>query len=493
MIDELFLATEDAAPATQKKSKAPLAVESQNGTETIVKKPKSSKDAAEKKQKVSKDENPVTKKSKAIAQEENDEEIESSDDEQIDDQTEALLKGFESEEDDMDGGEGEVYKDGEPIPEPEITKSTRKKLRKAAEKAAAQTAAGQPGVVYVGRIPHGFYESEMRKYFEQFGKIKRLRLSRNRKTGASKHFAFVEFELGEVADIVSKTMDNYILFGHILKCKLVPQDQVHEKMWEGSNKRFKKVPWNKMEGRKLAQGATEAQWEKRTATEIARREAKQEKMKEIGYTFEAPKLKSAKDVPKTKRQSLILAVEADASDDEPKAIEVSKTEESAPVVEKSKKSGKKAAIETLVIEETSTPAEEPAKKQKKGKKSVAKPEVAEPVVEDVAEPEEAKPLKKGKKATKSAEKIEATAEEPAPVVEKIEPVKKGKKAKKTAEVVEAATEEPAPAVEKVEPKKKAKAKKAEAAVDTPEPVTENVEEPAKTKKAKKAKKAVVTA
>lgn len=30
-------------------------------------------------------------------------------------------------------------------------------------------------------IPHGFYEKEMYKYFSQFGKVMRLRLSKNRK------------------------------------------------------------------------------------------------------------------------------------------------------------------------------------------------------------------------------------------------------------------------------------------------------------------------
>jgi nucleolar protein 15 len=37
------------------------------------------------------------------------------------------------------------------------------------------------GVIYIGRIPHGFYEEQMRGFFEQFGEITRLRLSRNKK------------------------------------------------------------------------------------------------------------------------------------------------------------------------------------------------------------------------------------------------------------------------------------------------------------------------
>lgn len=36
------------------------------------------------------------------------------------------------------------------------------------------------GTVYLGRIPKGFYEEEMRSYFSQFGEVTRLRLSRNK-------------------------------------------------------------------------------------------------------------------------------------------------------------------------------------------------------------------------------------------------------------------------------------------------------------------------
>ncbi|KAF9609023.1 hypothetical protein IFM89_012463, partial [Coptis chinensis] len=48
-------------------------------------------------------------------------------------------------------------------------------------------------VLYIGRIPHGFYETEMREFFKQFGDIKNLRIARSKKTGKSKHFGFIEF------------------------------------------------------------------------------------------------------------------------------------------------------------------------------------------------------------------------------------------------------------------------------------------------------------
>lgn len=37
------------------------------------------------------------------------------------------------------------------------------------------------GVISLGRIPHGFYEDEMKRYFSQFGTVTRLKLYRSKK------------------------------------------------------------------------------------------------------------------------------------------------------------------------------------------------------------------------------------------------------------------------------------------------------------------------
>lgn len=66
-------------------------------------------------------------------------------------------------------------------------------------------------------------------------------------TGASKHYAFIEFEHESVATIVAETMDNYLLSGHILQCKIVPADQVHPKLWIGANRKFRPVPKGRIE------------------------------------------------------------------------------------------------------------------------------------------------------------------------------------------------------------------------------------------------------
>lgn len=139
----------------------------------------------------------------------------------------------------------------------------------------------------------------MKKYFSQFGTVTRLRLSRNKKTGASKHFAFIEFSNGEVADIVAKTMHNYLMFGHILQCRTVPSEQVHPNLFKGANERFKVDPRNHKEGAAMARGATRDVWEKRVQKENKRRAAKAKGLlEEFGYEFEAPAVKSVDSVPK---------------------------------------------------------------------------------------------------------------------------------------------------------------------------------------------------
>ncbi|XWS75339.1 hypothetical protein CRYUN_Cryun01aG0078000 [Craigia yunnanensis] len=85
-------------------------------------------------------------------------------------------------------------------------------------------------VLYIGRIPHGFYEKEMEGYFQQFGAIKRLRIVRNKKTGKSKHFGFIEFENPQVAEVVADCMHNYLLFEHLLQVHLIPPEHVHPKL-----------------------------------------------------------------------------------------------------------------------------------------------------------------------------------------------------------------------------------------------------------------------
>lgn len=64
-------------------------------------------------------------------------------------------------------------------------------------------------------------------------------MSRNKRTGKSKHYAFVEFYLAEVAAIAAEAMDGYMMFAQKLKVEVVPRSRQHPSLMRGSKKPFK--------------------------------------------------------------------------------------------------------------------------------------------------------------------------------------------------------------------------------------------------------------
>lgn len=149
-----------------------------------------------------------------------------------------------------------------------------------------------------------------------------------------------------------------MLAGHILKVKLVPKSQVHEKLWVGANRRFKKIPWNKMAGNRLKKPLSESVWKEKVSKEETKRNERAKKLLKLGYEFEAPKLKTVHDADDS--TAILEAVE----DETPKAIEAApqpietEIKQPAPVTKKAAKGDKKPAAKT-------------AKKAKKAKKTLS--------------------------------------------------------------------------------------------------------------------------
>ncbi|XP_043289087.1 MKI67 FHA domain-interacting nucleolar phosphoprotein [Venturia canescens] len=94
------------------------------------------------------------------------------------------------------------------------------------------------GIVYIGHIPHGFYEDQMKEYFKQFGRVVRVRLARSKETGKSRGYGYVEFLNPEVAKIAAETMNNYLMCGRLLKATCIPPEKQH-------NGFFTKTRWTK--------------------------------------------------------------------------------------------------------------------------------------------------------------------------------------------------------------------------------------------------------
>ncbi|CAK9070105.1 unnamed protein product [Durusdinium trenchii] len=119
-------------------------------------------------------------------------------------------------------------------PAPKRRKTKANRLTEALEADADKDEEAEPrGVVYLGSLPNGFFEPQMKTYFSQFGEVTRFRLSRSPKTGGSKGFGFIEFRQESVAKIVAQTMNKYLLGDRSLVCKFKPKDECHPKMFKG--------------------------------------------------------------------------------------------------------------------------------------------------------------------------------------------------------------------------------------------------------------------
>ncbi|KAI7227988.1 hypothetical protein KC330_g8134 [Hortaea werneckii] len=255
------------------------------------------------------------------------------------DQTAELLAGFSSSDDENSDDEEEQGVAMEKLPQAPRMKDIQKRIQQATSSDPEQS----PGIIYIGRLPHGFYEPQLRGYFSQFGEILHLRLARNRKSGKSQHYAFIEFASLAVAEIVAKSMDKYLLFGHILQVRIVPYEQVKENIFDGATRRRKPVPRNRLEGRKLIHGREREVWDRKVEREEKRRAGKQEKLKELGYEFEMPGVKAVSEVPvKATKEA---EVGPGAEDDE--TTEVVKQVEKVPVA-----AGKpEAEVKTTKVEQ----------------------------------------------------------------------------------------------------------------------------------------------
>ncbi|CBQ68554.1 related to NOP15-protein involved in 60S ribosomal subunit biogenesis [Sporisorium reilianum SRZ2] len=162
----------------------------------------------------------------------------------------------------------------------------RARLDKLCKSKSASTSATTPGVLYIGRLPKGFFEKQLKAYFSQFGDVTRLRVSRNKKTGASKHYAFLEFADRDVAAIVQETMHNYLIDGRLLQVKHVSKDKVHPELWVGANRKFAKVPGARLERVVRSRAKSEEEHRRTNERAIKRQDERRAKLASLGIEYE---------------------------------------------------------------------------------------------------------------------------------------------------------------------------------------------------------------
>ncbi|KAF9234628.1 hypothetical protein BU15DRAFT_65551 [Melanogaster broomeanus] len=132
------------------------------------------------------------------------------------------LYGFSTDDDDSSDDEAIVEEGIDVGKLPTVAKDDAT-VQKKLERANRQPKQDR-GVISISRLPHGFYEDQLRAPD-----------SRN-------IMRFLEFDSSSVAQIVAETMDNYLLMGHIMRCRVIPKEEVHPELWMGANRKWRPVP-----------------------------------------------------------------------------------------------------------------------------------------------------------------------------------------------------------------------------------------------------------
>ena len=120
-------------------------------------------------------------------------------------------------------------------------------------------------------------------------------MSRNKKTGKSKHYAFIEFSSAEVAKIVAEAMDGYFFFGQKLQCRVMKKSEVHPELFKGANRAFRIIPWLKIERErhnKAVESTDPGVLEKQKKKSSNREKSRMKRIEAAGieYDYESPLL-----------------------------------------------------------------------------------------------------------------------------------------------------------------------------------------------------------
>ncbi|XP_030371195.1 MKI67 FHA domain-interacting nucleolar phosphoprotein [Scaptodrosophila lebanonensis] len=216
-----------------------------------------------------------------------------------------------------------------------VSGQLKKKMQKAKKRPVEKL---KRGIVLVKHLPHGFFEDQLRKYFQQFGRVTRLRLARSRRTGGSKGFAFVEFEYPEVAKVAADTMDNYLMFQKVVKAAYIPPEEQKFNYFKTSvrqvtNNAGKKIfVSNKTKSilrRKDAQNNwDESASQKRITKGLAKLKKFQKEYEHLGIDFSGVLIKPEK---KSKQSNVPVAksTKAEATSDTTTVAKVSKSTKKA--------------------------------------------------------------------------------------------------------------------------------------------------------------------
>lgn len=144
------------------------------------------------------------------------------------------------------------------------------------------------GVVYLGHIPYGFREEEIKDFFKQFGNVTRVRVARSKKTARPKGYAFIEFEHLETAAVAAETVNGRFMFDRNLVCQLIDDTNVHKDMFRNSGRTWKFIPYQKINTRKVNSDKTDLKRYKKVRRLLEQEEEKREKIQDFFNTIGKP-------------------------------------------------------------------------------------------------------------------------------------------------------------------------------------------------------------
>lgn len=219
------------------------------------------------------------------------------------------------------------------------------------------------GVVFIKHLPHGFFEEQLKKYFEQFGNVTRVRLARSKRTGTSKGYAFVEFEYPEVAEVAAETMDNYLMFKKLVKASYIPPEKQQFNYFRTSVKKVRnksgKTVWVSSKTASIQQKMkqhndwSEENYQKRTEKQLAKLRKMGKKYAhldiDINEIIAQPKILT-EDEKTALEKSKAKAAEEEKAASSSKALKrkTSNEDASSSKEQTSKKSKKKVSLEDLL-------------------------------------------------------------------------------------------------------------------------------------------------
>ena len=142
----------------------------------------------------------------------------------------------------------------------------------------------------LSHLPHGFYEEALLGYFSQFGELTRVRLSRSKRTGGSRGYAFLEFKDADVCSIAAESMDGYMMFGQRLVARVVSPARQHPRLFSGADRKFRVLPRQEIARERHDRMRTPEEEQRRVAKAVRRDAKRKRRLEAGGYDYDYPGL-----------------------------------------------------------------------------------------------------------------------------------------------------------------------------------------------------------